>query len=307
MRLSLFCGFLLLTVTACGDDDDDSAKPDAAMHGDGGSGGRGSGGAGSGSGGSTQPGTGGHGGAHDAGAMHDAANGDDAGLDDDGGTAQPCSIDASDANLPGVKLHVESDRCRIPFGEGQHFTWKLVLKDPIDYTTMDSGGTCGHCGTGNDADATALVDYAIEGGAQHYCICDVGCCQPTTAHAAQLAAGNSSAEIDWPGRQWTGPSDTNQPYGDFFPVGHYTVDVTFAVPDVGSVTAKLPIDVVPRSSGSQTCPSGQVYGKSCLQCGPTDACEQLIEGCLPACMNGSECEEHGGGSCVGGVCRMVCG
>jgi hypothetical protein len=302
---------LLLALAGCGDDDDTGSNPDvpdAGMHTGSGGASSGTGGSSSGTGGNTQPGTGGHGAGHDAGAQADAGSEPDAGFEADAAAPKPCSIDARDPRLPGVTLHVESDRCQIPFGEGQHFTWKLELDQSIDYTTMDSSGACGRCGAENDSDAVELVDYAIEGNSQRYCVCDVGCCPPTTAHAAQLAAGSSSHDIDWPGRQWNGPSDTSQPYGDFFPVGHYAVDVTFAVPGVGTLKAALPIEVVPRAAGSTSCPDGTTYGKSCMQCGPTDACERDIEGCFPKCTEQTaDCATHGGGVCIGGACRMVCG
>ena len=199
-----------------------------------------------------------------------------------------------------MTLHVESDRCRIPFGHGQRFTWKLVLRDPIDYTTVDS-----RCRGPDDSDASALVDYSIEGGGEKYCLCDTGLCPAATVHAAQLTKGSSSDSIDWPGRNWNGPSDTTRPLGAFFPIGHYAVKVIFNV-GADALTASLPIEVVPNGS-PETCSDDMMYGTTCEQCGPADGCNVEHTGCLPKCTDTADCTAHGGGQCVDGVCRMVCG
>lgn len=274
----------------------------------------------------------------------------DAGRADDAGLAQGCAIDSTDPKLPGVSLHVEGDRCRIPFGEGQRFTWSLELKQPIDYTTIDSHGSCGRCGGSSTAES--LVSALIGDGVERYCECDGGCCPATTARVATLSEGTTSQVIDWPGREWGGGSDTSEPLGAFFPIGHYKVIVAFDIPGVGSVTAALPIDVVantgphsgpadceveghvypsgatrvedPRSCNHcscldgqlasctevacpEPCPDGTAYGTSCLQCGPADGCDVVRSGCLPKCDDNTDCATHGGGQCVGDVCRMICG
>jgi hypothetical protein len=277
---------LLLALSACGDDDDSNpgGEPDASTHP--GSGGTGSGGTGSGSGGSTHPGSGGQGGSDDAGAMHDAGGGEDGGGDDDAGSPQPCSIDATDPSLPGATLHVKSDRCRIPFGKGQRFTWTLELQDPIDYVTKDSGGSCGSC---SGETAGGLTTYEIHGDHIRYCECLQGCCAPTTAHDVTLKKGKTSQTIDWPGRDWNGPSDTGIPIGGFFPVGHYAVDVTFEVPDVGKVIASLPIEVVDATgmhSGPADCAAhGRVYPSGAQNIKDPRSCNycKCIDGQLTEC------------------------
>jgi hypothetical protein len=50
------------------------------------------------------------------------------------------------------------------------------------------------------------------------------------------------------------------------------------------------------------CPSGTAYGTQCAQCGPTDACDIVEHGCLPACSD--VCEQ---GFCIDGICRTTCG
>jgi hypothetical protein len=153
----------------------------------------------------------------------------------------PCAIDVEDPQLPGVRLHVEGDRCRVQTGREHEFRYRLELDDPIDYTVPESSG-CGYCGGYGD-DPLALVQYSIGAGDIRYCMCDVGCCAPDTARSETLAAGTFEQVIVWPGRQWDGPSDTDEPLGAPFPEGDYDVSVTFEVPSLGSITARLPIEV----------------------------------------------------------------
>jgi hypothetical protein len=52
------------------------------------------------------------------------------------------------------------------------------------------------------------------------------------------------------------------------------------------------------------CPVGTQASQQCAECGPVDNCNVVEHGCLPTCEAGN-CS--GAGSCIGGVCRMVCG
>jgi hypothetical protein len=71
-----------------------------------------------------------------------------------------------------------------------------------------------------------MVFERLSGSGQDYCLCDRGlpnpgyCGQSTTLHA-----GVYSAAFTWDGRNWTGPSDTNNPKGDYFPAGSYRLDI----------------------------------------------------------------------------------
>jgi hypothetical protein len=166
-----------------------------------------------------------------------------------------CWVTAVGAGLPGVSLLVEGARCRVLSGHSAGFAYSLEVEDPIAYQTPDSGGSCGRC-KGYSSDPHSLIDYAIGDGSVQYCECDVGCCAPTTASSQVVSQGEFDGLIDWPGRAWQGPSDTNEPLGDPFPPGDYHVTVAFVVPGVGSVTARLPIEVVAS-------PSAPVAGASC--------------------------------------------
>jgi len=210
-----------------------------------------------------------------ASSEHDA--GADAATDDDGGAATPdvpCSIDIEDPQLPGVRLRVEGDSCRVRTGTEHEFRYRLEIDAPIAYTAPYSGGGCGRCG-GYGSDPRALVDSSIGAGDVWYCMCDVGCCPPTATSAQMLEAGVFTEAIVWPGREWNGPSDTDEPLGPPFPAGDYDVSVTFAVPGVGSMTARLPIEVFGDTvvSGEASCEvDGQVYASGATGIGDPQSC-----------------------------------
>jgi hypothetical protein len=82
------------------------------------------------------------------------------------------------------------------------------------------------------------------GEAQQYCLCDGGCCAPTPERTVRPDVATALATIDWSGRTWNGPSDTNQPQGDYFLPGRYAVSVTFFGFASGEVHAELPIEVI---------------------------------------------------------------
>lgn len=56
----------------------------------------------------------------------------------------------------------------------------------------------------------------------------------------------------------------------------------------------------------KACPSGTAFGVDCASCGPTDACQIVRTGCLPACDESDDCA---GGACDDelGVCLNRCG
>ncbi|MDB4990377.1 MAG: hypothetical protein JWN04_5555, partial [Myxococcaceae bacterium] len=154
----------------------------------------------------------------------------------------PCSVDATSHELLGASIHIEADDCSFRSGEGGKFRYRVELPSTIDYAVPASQG-CGSCAQ-DRTDPGALVVARVGTSSMQYCpTCDVGCCSPD--HAAQwtLKAESYDAVLDWPGRTWSGPSDTNTPLGGAFAPGRYEVDVTLDVPGVGKLTALLPIVV----------------------------------------------------------------
>jgi hypothetical protein len=155
---------------------------------------------------------------------------------------RPCDVDATDDSLPGVTIHVESHRCNFEVGQPGEFTWKVDVAESVTYQVEASAG-CGSCKTWGGNNPGQLVTYRVGTGDVHYCECDTGCCPPDMSMAYTLEASSGVGRIAWPGRQWDGPSDTNNPLGEPFPAGSYDVEVSLALPGAGSVTAKLPIIV----------------------------------------------------------------
>ncbi len=66
---------------------------------------------------------------------------------------------------------------------------------------------------------------AISGNNQRYCIEDSGRAFPPKGKAATLKKGEYKHAFEWDGRNWSGPSDTNNPKGKAFPAGTYDVTV----------------------------------------------------------------------------------
>jgi hypothetical protein len=67
---------------------------------------------------------------------------------------------------------------------------------------------------------------AISGNNQRYCLEDFGLAFPPKGKAATLKKGEYKHAFEWDGRNWSGPSDTNNPKGKAFPAGTYDVTVT---------------------------------------------------------------------------------
>ena len=158
----------------------------------------------------------------------------------------PCSVEGVTGATAGVKLSIRSAKCVYRVGEAATFTYEVTTDANVAPVSTAASQSCGRC-TPLTSDPMSVVDYAIggassDGRAQKYCVCDVGCCAPDTARTVTMAAVTESAIIEWSGRNWYGPSDTNTAPGAFFPPGHYDVTVTF---DRGAVRAKLPIEIVP--------------------------------------------------------------
>jgi hypothetical protein len=222
----------------------------------------------------------------------------------------PCQIDATDPSLAGVRVHVEADRCQVISGKRQLFRYQVELDAALPYQSPDPHVAGSRC-AGYTSDPGSLVDTAVLGpGAARYCECDVGLCPPTTPGPVTLTAGTTSGELDWPGFQWGGPSDTDNPIGPPFPPGHAVVQVLFNVPGVGAVDARLPLTVLASTPSpvaaacqveSYVYPSGAVGvpGPGCSRCqcqaGQLVACsaELCSSDCPLGTTRGSECAACG--------------
>jgi hypothetical protein len=137
----------------------------------------------------------------------------------------PCRLGES-SNLPDVSIHILRDDCTFTLAEaraGISVPYEVTVANDVEQVvvTPAAGTYCYQAGTSG-----LLVFENLGGGGQHYCLCDRGlpnrsyCEQPATLHA-----GVYSAAFTWDGRNWTGPSDTNNPKGEYFPVGAYRLDI----------------------------------------------------------------------------------
>src|SRR5690606_36322758 len=72
---------------------------------------------------------------------------------------------------------------------------------------------------------------------------NLGCRAPSDAVAINVEPQSIQATVDWPGLQWSGPSDTADEPAGAFPAGAYVATVTLSLPGLGAVRASLPITV----------------------------------------------------------------
>lgn len=81
----------------------------------------------------------------------------------------------------------------------------------------------GRCASPDDAGL--IVGYTISGSGQSYCLCDIGFCQGEPLSSTPVN-GVHDRSFTWDGRNWNGPSDTNNAEGAPFPPGSYTINLT---------------------------------------------------------------------------------
>ena len=60
----------------------------------------------------------------------------------------------------------------------------------------------------------------LAGNGQSYCLCDTGLCGPASLPPVTLRAGNYAGAFSWDGKNWNGPSDTDNPKGAPFSIRH---------------------------------------------------------------------------------------
>lgn len=126
---------------------------------------------------------------------------------------------------------------------GVMFDYVVIVTADVPGVTAEAQKTC------DEPKSSGLyIGESVEGDGQNYCICDNGLCPPPMDPPATLKAGEYPASIEWDGKNWNGPSDTNNPKGKPFPPGDYTVKVRTSGQHQGKpfeVTAELPITLTP--------------------------------------------------------------
>jgi hypothetical protein len=143
----------------------------------------------------------------------------------DGATGSSCN-GAAKSSLPGVSIVFPDGPCSFTLAEvaaGISLNYELRIEQSLDgvHPVPVDYGSCGQ------PDATGLiVGFEIAGSTgDRYCLCDVGPCMGRT-FSTQAPAGTYPNTIRWDGRNWMGPSDTNNREGAAFPPGTYTLTVT---------------------------------------------------------------------------------
>jgi hypothetical protein len=137
----------------------------------------------------------------------------------------PCRLGES-SDLPALSIHILRDDCTFTLAEaraGISIPYEVTVANDVDQVVVKPapGTYCYQPGPSG-----LMVFERLSGSGQDYCLCDRGlpnpgyCGQSTTLHA-----GVYSAAFTWDGRNWTGPSDTNNPKGDHFPAGSYRLDI----------------------------------------------------------------------------------
>ncbi len=150
----------------------------------------------------------------------------------------PCSTTGSSPAIPGVSIALSTDSCTFASGAAGSFTYSTTIASPLSFMT----GPHANC-TPTTNDPSSFTVTEITGSNARYCpTCDVGLCSEDPGEAITIPAGTYGGVLNWPGRQWDGPSDTGQPLGDPFPPGAYTVHVQLTIP-AGVIDTKLPIAV----------------------------------------------------------------
>ena len=155
-----------------------------------------------------------------------------------------------ETTLPGVTIVFPPQPCVFTLAEaaaGITFTFSIEIADPVDAVTPvpNDGGNCESPGPHK-----LIVSSQVDGGDQHYCLCDQGLCPPPSDPPVSLVPGSYPGEFTWNGVNWTGPSDTNNPFGPPFPAGDYVVS-TRASGTFGAdaqdflVRGNLPVTLVP--------------------------------------------------------------
>lgn len=140
-----------------------------------------------------------------------------------GGAVAPpekCELAAS-SSLPGVSLKITSTTCQFTLAEAQNgvsFGYELTVDQDVNGLAADTQTTCDHTPDATDF----FVQGTVEGNGQSYNVHDTGYPCGST-ESIDLKAGTRSDVFKWAAFNWSGYSDTGQPYGKPFPPGDYTL------------------------------------------------------------------------------------
>jgi hypothetical protein len=174
----------------------------------------------------------------------------DAGLrpTDAGTTCRSQSLPASGP----VRFEFPPQRCQFTLAEaalGIAFLYEVVVEPSQAASVQSAPPRTQTCSKPKDS-ADLYVFEQISGAGKSYCLCDLGNC-PRPEPQVGAGAGRHRLTFEWTGREWRGPSDTNNPQGAPFPPGEYTFTVSSTVSDLRAdagpreVTGQLTFTLVP--------------------------------------------------------------
>lgn len=140
--------------------------------------------------------------------------------------SNPDCVEQPMSTFLSASIRFVAPRCRFTLAEaaaGITFSYELVVDDFVPAILAGPGdeGSCGR------PDASGLILLrTVSGAGQSWCRCDVGRCMPYQPVFATIPVGRYPGSFTWHGRNWTGPSDFNNPEGAPFPPGTYEVMVS---------------------------------------------------------------------------------
>lgn len=129
------------------------------------------------------------------------------------------------SNLPGAALVFPDQPCSYTLAQlaaGIQIPYQEQIAQALA-GLHPSQADAGRCDQPDDSGL--IVSFKISGGDQSYCRCDTGFCAPQSFTSAAVV-GTHDRQIAWDGRNWYGPSDTNNGEGAPFPPGTYTLELT---------------------------------------------------------------------------------
>ena len=148
------------------------------------------------------------------------------------------------SNLPGVSLDLSGNPPVLTLAQAERgvtFLYRARIESPLPAVTsmpLDAGGC-------DQPDASGLSIFETITGDHTYCLCDTGRCGRGNS-TVDLVPGVHEASFEWDGREWFGPSDTQNPKGDPFPPGTYEVRVTASGTYRDDGGAEVPWEAVAR-------------------------------------------------------------
>ena len=158
--------------------------------------------------------------------------------------AVPCRV--SQTNVAGITVAISGSTCTFTPGQAGTFAIALVVDSAVGPVTIP--GVAWNSGPPpTDGTLSTLLDWRVDplppAELPFYCAdCDLGLGDGYPDMIVVAQQGSFDESVAWPGREWAGPSDTDDPLGPAFPAGSYKVDVMLRGTSI--VLASMPIEVV---------------------------------------------------------------